>query len=627
MAERGSSGPEAPEPENEDSHAARNRPASGGRGAARPKGGAEAKRKGRGKTPSEKGKGSSPAKGKKAGKGKGAEAPARGGTEPKASTKRRSASSQEYSRRRAGKRQREAGQFFRWSKEPSLPAAAKNPPPPPPPRRAAAPPTEASPSEESDAQPLRLRSRSPTAPRDTRRPAEPVGAPKARGSGSPKAKQAVVTDQAEEESSSSSSSSSESSTTSAAAEAEGSSRPGPAPADPAPAAAVPKRAEGTDRDPPNPPTAGAEEAPPLEAAGGALGKVALPRPRVKEESSDSCFEPVRLVQAEDIQERRALPVPDYSTPMIFTVQLRHSRKQPCSSRYLPEVAVEYTSQGHSAEPARVIQCDLHVLGLGGSRVVVRSPANPTLAWKFSREDQDMEKSMFMAMGCWTPGRVQALGVHSVIEVGQGSAVYYASVIEMELCSPCPEITPRVIFEMLLTISHASKMAHLRDLGRKNIGSRRKDTGLMGDPPKDEIVLIDGNYWLKWRMGENPRFPNKRRAQGFWSTLHHFAPEQLQAKIEAVIQRFQNDLESLCKAVFRLMHESLGQAEILEACENLVSTQVLGYSPDGQLCQYVLADAVAHSLEPGHQWRMVPIRNLSKAKAGTKAGAGSSTDRP
>ena len=50
------------------------------------------------------------------------------------------------------------------------------------------------------------------------------------------------------------------------------------------------------------------------------------------------------------------------------------------------------------EPGSVVKADLQVLGLGGSRVVVRSPANPTLAWKLSRESQDTEREMFSNHG-------------------------------------------------------------------------------------------------------------------------------------------------------------------------------------------------------------------------------------
>ena len=187
MAEDGSSGPRAPEPAQVDSHEGDRHEAPRGRGASRPKGDGGAKGKDKAKVRAAQGKGPSPAKGKKSSKGKvsSGKAPAQSssyrakGTEGTEGVRRRSASSIEYSRRRAGKRQREAGQFVRWSKEPAQPSGAKAPPPPPPPRRTAARTEEYSYySDESGAAPIRLRSRSPNEPRDTRRPAEPVGAPK-----------------------------------------------------------------------------------------------------------------------------------------------------------------------------------------------------------------------------------------------------------------------------------------------------------------------------------------------------------------------------------------------------------------------------------------------------------------
>ena len=204
MAEDGSSGPRAPEPAQVDSHEGDRHEAPRGRGASRPKGDGGAKGKDKAKVRAAQGKGPSPAKGKKSSKGKvsSGKAPAQSssyrakGTEGTEGVRRRSASSIEYSRRRAGKRQREAGQFVRWSKEPAQPSGAKAPPPPPPPRRTAARTEEYSYySDESGAAPIRLRSRSPNDPRDTRRPAEPARAPKSRNTEVKSEARAVVTNQ------------------------------------------------------------------------------------------------------------------------------------------------------------------------------------------------------------------------------------------------------------------------------------------------------------------------------------------------------------------------------------------------------------------------------------------------
>ena len=130
---------------------------------------------------------------------------------------------------------------------------------------------------------------------------------------------------------------------------------------------------------------------------------------------------------------------------------------------------------------------------------------------------------------------------------------------------------------------------------------------MGELPRDAILLVDANYWQQYNKGNRPHWPNRQRAQGLWSSLQTFTPA-LVPKVQELVHRFQADLESLTKEMFRLMEASLAEAEVAEVCDNLVSTQVLGISPDGQLCQYVLWNATFHSLEVGHQWGMVPIRN-------------------
>ena len=326
------------------------------------------------------------------------------------------------------------------------------------------------------------------------------------------------------------------------------------------------------------------------------------------------------------EEHRALPPPDFSVSMKFSIQLKDSRKEPCSARYLHAVSVEYHTHAVGDEPGSVVKADLQVLGLGGSRVVVRSPANPTLAWKLSRESQDTEREMFRIMGNWTPTRIRALGVHRVKEIGKGAAAFYVSVLEQELCAPCPQFSPSVAFELLLTVAHTAKLVQVRDLGRKNVGSRRRDSGQMGEPPKDAILLVDANYWQQYKTGSRPHWPNRQRAQGLWSSLQTFTPD-LVPKVQELVHRFHADLESLTTSLFSLMDASLAEVEVAEVCDNLVSTQVLGLSPDGQLCQYVLWDASFHSLEVGHQWGMVPIRNLSKSKLKPRAAVSGSIRKP
>ena len=86
--------------------------------------------------------------------------------------------------------------------------------------------------------------------------------------------------------------------------------------------------------------------------------------------------------------------------MHFQVQLKDSSKKPCSARYLHGVAVQYTTEPSGGEEGSLVRADLEVLGLGGSRVVVRSPTNPALVWKISREAQDDERLYFKVMGSW-----------------------------------------------------------------------------------------------------------------------------------------------------------------------------------------------------------------------------------
>ena len=234
--------------------------------------------------------------------------------------------------------------------------------------------------------------------------------------------------------------------------------------------------------------------------------------------------------------------------------------------------------------------------------------------------------MFRIMGNRTPTRIRALGVHRVKEIGKGAAAFYVSVLEQELCAPCPQFSPSVAFELLLTVAHTAKLVQVRDLGRKNVGSRRRDSGQMGEPPKDAILLVDANYWQQYKTGSRPHWPNRQRAQGLWSSLQTFTPD-LVPKVQELVHRFHADLESLTTSLFSLMDASLAEVEVAEVCDNLVSTQVLGLSPDGQLCQYVLWDASFHSLEVGHQWGMVPIRNLSKSKLKPRAAASGSIKKP
>ena len=186
-----------------------------------------------------------------------------------------------------------------------------------------------------------------------------------------------------------------------------------------------------------------------------------------------------------------------------------------------------------------------------------------------------------------------MGAHRVQEVGPQGSVFYASVLETELCAECPRFCAKTAFELVLTIAHTAKLVLVRDVGRKNVGSRPSGGERMGEPSRDLLLLLDGNYWEPYGRSR-PRWPGKQKAQ-------------------ELTQRHQGDLESLFLAAHKLMEEMLPEAEFSEACENLLETQVMGQTPDGQLGQWILRDAVVHSLEGGHQWTLVPLRSPSKSR--------------
>ena len=85
------------------------------------------------------------------------------------------------------------------------------------------------------------------------------------------------------------------------------------------------------------------------------------------------------------------------------------------------------------------------------------------------------------------------------------------------------MTPFVAFQMMFTIIQASKFLEVRDLGRKNIGSRSLPVE-MGEAPRHELVLSDANDWRPYGEVVTPHFPNKRRAAGFWATVEPLAED-------------------------------------------------------------------------------------------------------
>ncbi|CAE7232710.1 unnamed protein product [Symbiodinium sp. CCMP2592] len=490
----------------------------------------------KGKTPT-KGKGSSPAKGKGSTRPKGKDqkgsnpgggkshsqnpaAHSKGGTgtpEKEGGKKHRSKSSREYSQRRAGKKQRAAGQYYRWSRPlPAEPAQHHDTPPPPPApgrggRKEADDESAASYSYYSSSRSRSPRGRNKEQGRGNK--AKPVKAP-ARSSGKMAVKsKAKPPPEAEEKDS-------------------------------------PASAEGDQESP--------------------AGSVAA-----KEESSDSCYEPIRLRPAPlSSPLRRALPVPDLGVSMQFTIQLKDASKEACSGRYLHAASLVY----------------------------------------FARErSQEAERDLFKVTGPWTPRHTRALGVHRVVEEGKGGTSFFASLLETELVDPLPMGNPPLIFQISLTVCQAAKFANIRDLGRKNMGSRSMPQG-MGDPPRYEVLLLDANDWEEYGSQTTPHWPNKRRAQGFWSTVGSFAPDLLDP-LFALVKQNQADLQALTQGIYNLMGRTLNKGEMDDVLEALVSTptQALGISPEGHICQYVLKQGGPHPLVPGQTWELHPLEIFQQGK--------------
>ncbi|CAE7600840.1 unnamed protein product [Symbiodinium sp. CCMP2592] len=496
----------------------------------------------------------------------------------------RSKSSREYSQRRAGKKQRAAGQYYRWSRPlPAEPAQHHDTPPPPPVpgrggRKEADDESAASYSYYSSS-----RSRSPRGrnKEQGRGKAKPVQAP-ARSSGKMAVKsKAKPPPEAE--------------VASGSLEAPGPSAPSSSQAGVPPPEE--KRAP-TAKEKDSPASAeGDQESP--------AGSVAA-----KEESSDSCYEPIRLRPAPlSSPLRRALPVPDLG--MQFTIQLKDASKEACSGRYLHAASLVYFAhqdrQGAEPGSPQKVATALEVLGLGGSRVVFRSPSNPAKCWKLSKRSQEAERDLFKVTGPWTPRHTRALGVHRVVEEGKGGTSFFASLLETELVDPLPMVNPPLIFQISLTVCQAAKFANIRDLGRKNMGSRSMPQG-MGDPPRYEVLLLDANDWEEYGSQTTPHWPNKRRAQGFWSTVGSFAPDLLDP-LFALVKQNQADLQALTQGIYNLMGRTLNKGEMDDVLEALVSTQALGISPEGHICQYVLKQGGPHPLVPGQTWELHPLETF------------------
>ena len=155
----------------------------------------------------------------------------------------------------------------------------------------------------------------------------PAGAPKAIKTAVKSEARAVVTKPIRRGRAGKSSSTTEAEDAPAGADEERANEPKPAPgrAVPEPAAAPAIAGEEPEQDAPL--DQGATPGPSSGVAPVAEpGLEEPPSPRAKQESSDSCYEPVRLVQAQPLtEEHRALPPPDFSVSMRFSTQLKDSQ--------------------------------------------------------------------------------------------------------------------------------------------------------------------------------------------------------------------------------------------------------------------------------------------------------------
>ena len=127
---------------------------------------------------------------------------------------------------------------------------------------------------------------------------------------------------------------------------------------------------------------------------------------------------------------------------------------------------------------------------------------------------------------------------------------------------CPRFCVQTAFELLLTIVHTAKFVLVRDVGRKNVGSRPSGGDRMGEPGKNLLLLLDGNYWEPYGRSR-PHWPGKQKAQGLWSSLSSFTPELL-LPFQEMTKQYSGDLESLFLSGHKLMEEMLPEAEFSEA---------------------------------------------------------------
>ena len=332
-----------------------------------------------------------------------------------------------------------------------------------------------------------------------------------------------------------------------------------------------------------------------------------PSPYVKEESEDSCYEPIRLRPAPSQEEaQRCLPFPDLGVSMLFRIQLKDAKKRPCSARYLMAASVEYSTKATARGAGTMVKTDLLVVGLGSRkphRGAVSFEPHPRVE-NFEGRAGDRAKA-FSAHGAVDPRPGEGLrGSQGPGGGTPGFRLLRLGLRDGDVCR-MPKILYANSFRAFTYDSSHGEVRPCQGRGEEKCREHSIRGERMGAPGRHLLLLLDGNYWEPYGR-KRPHWPGKQKAQGLWSSLSSFTPELLEP-FQEMTQRYSGDLESLFLAGHKLMEEMLPEAEFSEACENLLETQVLGRSPDGQLGQWILRDAVVHSLESGHSWTLVPLK--------------------
>ena len=293
------------------------------------------------------------------------------------------------------------------------------------------------------------------------------------------------------------------------------------------------------------------------------------------------------------------PEPDYNITMTFTVQMRKD-VNPCHSRYHPQVKVRYTDL-----EAGETSLDLVVVGLGGSRIVTRTPHRPGVVWKLSTYPQDPEVKICRVFGAITPGLIKKAGVHQLWEQGYKASEdpLWVNLIEMEALTPLPaELSDTLVFQAMFSVALAAKVVYVRDVGRGNLGLREPRPEEGGLPV---LVFLDVNGWQAYEEGQYPKWPNQAQLSGFWKTIAAHNAE-MKRELKGLVEQYHTSLEKVTYVLKVYAKSRLPEAEYKALLRTLVKAQVLALAPEGALGQPLLPEGYVHDLVPGKTWLIMPF---------------------